>query len=618
MLRVVCRFDPEKRILSVNHLFRGKFSMKKIIVLLLSLVAVIAVFTACQKDLENEDIGTTIPIYLTEEIANFDPAYSNLDAASQKVLGLIYEGLFKINANGKVVKAQAKSVKILDDPDDDYYAIEIKLKKTSWSDDTPVLAADYIYAWKRILQLDFRGEAASMLFDIKNARAVNTGDASVDDLGVTDVATDVLRIEFESKINYDKFYEYLASPMLVPLRETAVDKVEKDWSSSSSVVVCNGPFCVRTYNPGEKLVLERNRYYYRDNEEDSIKEYVTPYRLVINFNKDASENLADLEAGSIVYDGAIPLDKREEYKDKADVTDSMNVLSYVFNTTVAPFDNADVRNALSLAIDRNEIVKILTFAKPVGGLIGDGVFNTGYNGKNTESFRDAGGELISASADLDEAKALISKANPSVKDIKITVRDREEDKAVAEYVKTVWESLGFTVTIEPLAFQKYQDEKEYDLVADKYLEAYESRSFQVISVDNMMLTTDAFANLAQYSKAFASGFLNLDIEENEEYELATHISGYYNPDYEAKIEEAFAEKLDLNKRAELLHEAEAIIIKDMPVIPLVQLQHASVTTGDIDKLDREYFGFDHFIKAVLKNISKYPDNVGYETEAAAE
>lgn len=590
--------------------------MKKFLVLLLCLSAMVLALAACSgKNGEEEDKGVVIPVYLSTEVANFDPAYSNLDDATTRVLGLIYEGLFKYDGNGKVVKSQAKSVKVLDRPSEDYYAIEIKLKYTCWSDGTQVQAADYIYAWKRILEPEFRGEAASMLFDIKNARDVNRGDASIDDLGLTDVETDVIRIEFEGPTDYDKFYEYLASPMLVPLREIAVDKVAKDWSSSSSIVVCNGPFCLRSYIPGERMILERNIYYYRDIEDDSLKKYVTPYRLMVNFTKDAAGNLSEYENGALVYDSEIPLANRKDYKDSAKVTDTMSVLSYVFNTTKAPFDNADVRKALSLAIDRNQIVDILTFAKPAEGLIGDGVFENGYAKKNA-SFRSHGEKLISAEADVTAAKNLLSKAGVSGGDITITLRNNEADVAVAEYVKSVWESLGFTVTLNPLGYTKYTDEREYDLVTDAYLEAYENRNFDVISVDWQMLTTDAFPNLAQFSKAFASGKMDMNVDDEGEYELATHVSGYYSEAYDAKLEEIFGIKDDGAARAALLHEAEAMLLDDMPIMPLVQLQQATVTSSDVKIPGTSYFGYDYFAKASLKNASKYPENEGYGSEAA--
>jgi oligopeptide transport system substrate-binding protein len=578
--------------------------MKKIIALMLCLLTVLTMFAACKEgDEEEEDKGPTIPVYITTEIANFDPAYSNLDDAAMKILGLIYEGLFKIDTNGKVVKAQAKSVKVLDDADDDYYAIEITLNNTSWSDGTRVQAADYIYAWKRILESEFRGEAANMLLGIKNARAVNTGDASIDDLGITDEAIDVIRIEFEGPTDYDKFYEYLASPLLVPLREIAVGKVEKDWASSSSIVVCNGPFVVRTYTPGEKLVIERNIYYYRDVEEDSVSKYVYPYRLAINFKKDAATNLADFEEGALTYISEFPLDKRAQYKDQAEIVDTMSILSCLFNTNVAPFDNADVRNALSLALDRNEIVKLLTFAKPAEGLIADGVFNTGYAKKNATSFRDAGESFVAASADVAKAKDLLKNAGVSSGDITITLRDNEADMAVAEYIKSVWTELGFKVTLDAKKFKKYQDAKEYDLVSDPYLEAYDAGDFQAILIDYQMLTTDAFPNLAMFAKAFACGKMNMDVADGD-YELATHVSGYYNEAYDAKIEEAFA-ATDREARAKALHEAEKILMTDMPIVPLVQLQNAVVVGEDLKGLKDCFWGLDLFHHAELENREKY-------------
>ncbi|MBQ4065024.1 MAG: hypothetical protein IJD10_02875, partial [Clostridia bacterium] len=304
--------------------------MKKFIALMLCLLAVLPLFAACDNGPdEDEDKGPIIPVYITTEIANFDPAYSNLDDAAAKVLGLLYEGLFKINESGKVVKNQSKSVKVLDDPEEGYYAIEITLSNTSWSDGTRVQAADYVYAWKRILESEFRGEAASMLMDIKNARAVSTGDASIDDLGVTDEAIDVLRIEFEGATDYNKFYEYLASPLLVPLREVAVDKVVKDWASSAAIVVTNGAFAVKSYTPGQSMVLERNAYYYRNPEKHSITKTVKPYRLEINFVKDLSEVVTQLDAREIVYAGELPLDVRAAYlaDGKVEVSDTMSVLS---------------------------------------------------------------------------------------------------------------------------------------------------------------------------------------------------------------------------------------------------------------------------------------------------
>ncbi len=587
--------------------------MKKFVALMLCLIMGLSVLASCQVDLENEDKGPTIPVYITEEIANFDPAYGNLDDAAMKILGLMYEGLFEINSSGKTVKLQAKSVKVLDDESENYYAIEIKLDNTCWSDGTRVQAADYVYAWKRILESEFRGEAAAMLMGIKNARAVASGDASIDDLGVTDEEIDVLRIEFEGPTDYDKFYEYLASPMLVPLREVAVDKVNKYWSSSATILVSNGPYNVKRYLPGELLLLERNAYYYRNAEEESIRTSVKPYRLEINLGKNAADQYADYQGDAIVYAGNLPLDVRASLLESGDVEvyDTMNMLSCLFNTRRDPFDKKEVRQALSLAVDRNEIVKILTFAKPAQGLIADGVFNVNY--KDGDTFREAGKSLISASADVAAAKNLLSQAGVSGGKITITLRNNEADVKVAEYIKSVWEELGFTVTLDAKGYRSWKDEKEYDLVIDDYLDVYDSHEFDVILVDYQMLTTDAFPNLAMFAQKFSGGSMNMD-PEHPEYGQSMHISGYRNEAYDAKIEEIFAVYDDDDARAALLHDAEEMLIADMPIMPLVQLKSGVLIHDDLTKVGETYWGFNYFTRTILKNRYNYDETLPPKTE----
>lgn len=585
--------------------------MKKIIALLLTLVTVLALFAGCGKKADPDDKGAVIPVYLTDEVGNFDPAYGNLDDAAMKVMSLLYEGLFKYDANGKVVKAVAKSVKVLDKPKKDYYAIEITLKNTAWSDGTPVLASDFIYAWKRILESDFRGEAANMLFCIKNARAVHDGDATIDDLGITDVSTKTIRIEFEGKTDYNQFYEYLASPMLVPLREFQVGRVPEDWSSNPSIMVSNGPFMVRSYTQGTKMILERNEDYFRG-KDDPIDKSVTPFRLEINFAATAEEIMAAYNSGELVYVGDIPLANRKELLDsgKVKVSDTMSVMSVIFNTKNELLADANVRNALSLALDRNKIAELLTFAKPAEGLIADGVFNTD-NGKKKPSFREKGEALIAASANEAKAKELLGGKKG---EIKLVCRNNEEELAVAEYIKSVWEKLGFTVKVDDLGVSAYKDKNDLNLVKDKYNNAYEAGNFDVILVDYLMFATDAFGNLASFAKTFAGGAMDMNVEDGN-YQLTPHISGYDNPEYDAIIEKAYKET-DKNKRADLLHQAEKLLMTDMPIAPLVQLKNGYISNSDISGIKTNYYGAFMFTKAVLKNRDKYEEPA--ETKGGAE
>lgn len=575
--------------------------MKKVTALLLCLLMIVSVFAACsQKDKEKNDEdykGTIIPVYINSEVVNFDPATAYNDEAAAQIISLLYEGLFRLDEDGKPVKGMCSSYTDRSKPEDNYYMMEFRVKGT-WSDGRSVQAADFVYAFKRILEPEFRGEGANLLFQIKNARKVMAGDLSIDDLGVVAVGTYILRIEFEGKPDLDLFFRNLASPLLVPLREDAVTKVS-DWSSNTSVLVTNGPFEVRTIDYGKTLVLERNIYYKRSVKKDALDKYVVPYRLVVNFNMSAEENLDYFNEGYLTFNSNLPLAKRSEYQDKVKVVDTMTEMTYVFNTTNPLFSKTEVRRALSIALDRETIAGILVYAKPAAGLIADKVVDSG---KIKKSFRENGGELISKNANVDEAKSLLSAAGVKGGTINITIRDNEVDRAVAEYTVGVWEKLGFDVNIRTLKVNKYK-ENDYDLLKDNFTNAYDTGDFEVILTDTTMISTDAFGNLAQYALPFAGGKMDL---ASGDFDLKPHISGYSNEAYDELIEAAFAAE-DQNTRSQALHDAEKLLIEDAPVVPLVVYQNAYLVNNDLKKISTDYYGFTDFRGAVLGNEKFYLD-----------
>ena len=80
--------------------------MKKILALILCAVLLVPCLVSCTGiKPSDEDKGAEIPVHLSTEIYNLDPAYAYLDDAAAKILPLIYEGLFKFDEDGKVVKA---------------------------------------------------------------------------------------------------------------------------------------------------------------------------------------------------------------------------------------------------------------------------------------------------------------------------------------------------------------------------------------------------------------------------------------------------------------------------------------------------------------------------------
>ena len=564
--------------------------MKKLISMLLAAATLVTLLAGCSS-LKEDEKGAVVNVYLGSEISDFDPQLAYIDDSSVKVLGLIYEGLTRIGDNGKVEKALMKSYQIFENEEDNEYKMQITIKKTKWSDGRVVSADDVVYSWKRILDPEFSSAAASLLFDIKNARDVKMGDNSIDDLGVAAVDDDVLEIRFEGKIDYEQFLENLASPALVPLREDVVARYAKEGTSFGakvSTMCSNGPFAVKGLEKGELLILERNVYYFRNTEkDDALDKYVLPYRLVVNFDADVEENTAAFENGEIFYNSEIALSKRADLKKKAKISDLLSTHSYIFNTENKLFKDSDVRRGLSMAIDRNAIVDIVTYAEAATGLIPPAV----YDKKVGDSFRKNGGEIIAAAADVSAAKSLIGKASGK---FTITCRKNDLEVAIAEYCKEAWEALGYKVTVDALSEKAYR-------------KAYVNGDYDVIAVDYQCLSTDAFGSLAVFAPHFSG--MGIDIQ-NDNYDPISYIPGYNNKAYNELIENAFAEK-NRAARSAMLHDAEALLLEDMPIMPLIFNQDAYVVNSKVlSDIGNYYFGYRDFNDLNMKNWRKY-----VETEA---
>ena len=585
--------------------------IRKALAVLMAAVLLSSVLMGCTtlKKLEDGtyDRGAVINLYLSDPVYNFDPQVPVTDDAMLKVFSLIYEGLTTLKSNGKWQKAMMDSYTVKAN-DLDGYSIFVTLKQTKWTDGREVQAVDFVYSWKRLLEPDFKGEAACLLYDIKNAREINTGDKSIDDLGVSAVDTYTLKITFESSdIDLDRFFTNLSAIALVPVREDIIARYGDDWAQRPTSIVTNGPFTVKQMieDNEEVIRLERNGYYFRDIEKDYLDKYVIPYRLVTNYDVgDLEAQLAAYDGESIFYVGELPLSVRADYKKKAEVEDTLITQSFIFNTKKDPFTKAEVRRALSLALDREKIAEMLVFAVPATGLVPAKAFDT----TRKTSFRKEAGDILSTSANVSEAKNLLSSAGVSSGSFSITVRDNEADIAVAEYAAEVWKELGFNVTVDVAKVGRTdpisEDEGSFVYNVDTFENKYTESNFDVILTDVSMPSPDPFSVLAPYAGDFSGYGTDLYPEVPGNYEIFTHPSGYTSDSYMDLIEKAFAEK-NLKNRAPILHDAEKLLMEDMPVCPLVYLQSAYIKSKILKGFDTDYYGVTNFKRVKMKNYMKY-------------
>ncbi len=639
--------------------------LKRIFALLLcaaTLLTTAVSFVGCDSDDDEkeEDKGQYITAYLTDNVYDLDPARAYNNEAVANVVGLLFDTLFKLDEDGKVKKSLVEDWEIEEDTATGEYTMKLYLKDTQWSDGTSVSANDIVFAWQRLLRVDADFEAASLLFDIKNARAAKEGDVSIDDVGIYPAEQRMLEIIFEGKIDFDQFRLNLTSLALAPLRDEIVSKGD-DWAKKAGTMVCSGPFKLGRINwaknpdveyfdsqyeavdaegyPSTKpedymfdeqyildFQIERNTYYYRDFNKDKLDKSVKPYKITVDCSLTPEQLTEMYEQGMIMYIGDIPLALRQSgaIADAAVMADKSMSTNSIYLNQNALFKNAagedvalfaipEVRQALSMAVDRKAIADAIVYAEAASGLLPDGLFEAD---DRKVSFRDAcTATYANLQYDAAAAQSLISKAGINPADFTFTLTVAAYDEvhcAVAEMIVAEWAKLGFNVSIKKLGaiqnndYYKYTGEVPADICDDIYAEELRGGRFEAILLDCVAYSPDPFSMLAPFAKAFSG--CAMDMSDLENYELTPHITGYDSEAYNAIVESIFEEKTVAN-RASLYRDAEAKLMEDVPVIPVIFNYNATVTSDSLrkglGKPDTTYTGTLNFQKVSIKKYEEY-------------
>ena len=127
----------------------------------------------------------------------------------------------------------------------------------------------------------------------------------------------------------------------------------------------------------------------------------------------------------------------------------------------------------------------------------------------------------------------------------------------------------------------------------------DGESYNVLAIDYQMLTPDAFSALASFSLEMSGNGIQLGGYDGTD-EIRTHICGFESDAYNDLIDAAFAEK-DVAKRAEILHEAEALLLEEMPVIPILFNRTASMSSSLLKRVYNDYYGYAVFTRTELRN-----------------
>lgn len=190
--------------------------------------------TKSAKPVSSSGYEKSINWMTTSELESLDPAKAD-DTASEEQIANTYEGLYRLGENSKTVPGVAtKSTTSKDGLTWTFYL----RKDAKWSNGDPVMAEDFVYAWRRQVDPKTASSQVNNYEGIKNAIKISEGKKKPSSLGVKAEGKYKLVVTFEKKIPY---FKVVTAISLKPLDSKAVKKYGKRYGTKSAYAVYNGP-----------------------------------------------------------------------------------------------------------------------------------------------------------------------------------------------------------------------------------------------------------------------------------------------------------------------------------------------------------------------------------------
>ena len=444
------------------------------------------------------------------------------------VLRDIGEGLLSYSATGDLVAGVADQWSVSDDGLT--YTFHIR-DDASWSNGEAVTAGQFVYSLRRLVDPATAAFYSQMVGDIVNATEIIAGELPAAELAVAAPDDHTLIITLVRPTPY--LLSLLTFPATFPVHPGSIATHGAEFTRAGNLL-SNGAYKLDAWEPGSVLALSRNEHYWNNAATaiDEVRHHVVTQEML---------ELNRYRAGELQVTSSVPPDSfeqvREEYPQELHVAPYLAVYYYGFNLTKPPFkDNPGVREALSMAIDRDVLVAKITGRGEAAAYswVPPGVDN--YEPRRI-NYADHSQDERNAHARRLLANAGYGVDNPLQFELRYNTSDTQRRIALA--VQSMWrEVLGVEATLVNEEFQV--------LLANM-------REREVTQVFRSSWIGD-------YNDAHT--FLSIMESGN-----ASNMPGYKNPDFDGLMQSA-AEQADTKKRRYYLEEAERELLADHAVIPL--------------------------------------------------
>jgi oligopeptide transport system substrate-binding protein len=321
------------------------------------------------------------------------------------------------------------------------------IRPAQWSDGNPISAQDFVNSWLRVLDPKTASPYAYLLGDnIEGAKSYNAGKGPAQDVKIKAVDAQNLQVTFVGPLPYALNMLTHSSFSVTPTQTIA--KFGGDWIKPDHFVG-SGPFVLKSWRPQDRIVVARNEHYW-DAKNIHLK--------TITYLPIEDQNVAydKYKAGEIDYlpDDSVPVGKIDEIKLRKDYQHlaGSSVYYFIFNTTRKPFNDVRVRKALSMAVNRQDLVdKVLK----AGDVASAGLVPAiqGYVTAKGNPFNLAEARKLLAAAGYPNGQGF-----PKVP---LIYNTSARHKMICEYIQQAWKTnLGIEVELQNLEWNTFLDTRQ--------------------------------------------------------------------------------------------------------------------------------------------------------------
>ena len=508
---------------------------KKLLALLLTACMVVSV-AACGSETETPATATSegkeLAVQIGPDPETVDPALSSASDSGNMILHA-FECLLTVGQDGNLQPGQAETWETSEDGLTWTFHLRDGLK---WSDGSALTANDFVYSWKRVcdpvVAAPYAETVLGMVKGYDEAIAGNT-----DALAVTATDDKTLVVELNAPCSF--FGSLAAFATLSPVQQATIEANGDAWATAPETYVSNGPFNMTEWVPGSHIIFSKNANYWNA---DAIKLGSIKFVLM----EDSNAAYSAYQTGEVLLIKDVPTEEIPSLKDNGEFHVEPIIGTYYLslNTEREPFNNPDVRKALSLAIDREYVAGTLmqgTYSA-ASNFMGPGWIDA--DGKEFMANANGGEVYIDTTnhaANLEQAKQLLADAGypngEGFPAISYTTNDAGYHKVVAEYLQQAYAELGINLqvnVVEWSSFTPMRRNGEYDIARNGWVGDY----------------TDA------------SNMLDLLYSTN-----GNNDGKYNNADYDAAMELSRT-TTDAAERSQALHTAEDILMEEAACIPV--------------------------------------------------